>query len=1067
MSSKQLSGITIEIGGDVTDLSKSLRSLDKDAKKSSDELREIDKLLKLDPKNTELMTQKQKALADSIETTKKRMETLQEAQKQAKEQLEKGDLGEEQYRALQRELIKTGQKLEGLEGQYRDLEAPAREAGEAVEKQGKKAKTARQPNEDLKASLEDLKSAYDDAKSAAADQAKGLGAAGTAIAGAAGATLTMAASAEEAMDRVRMQTGATEGQMRGLEETVNSIFSSGLGEDFDDVAASVGLIAQTTGELRPDRLEALARNAFTLKDAFGFEMEEQLRAVNSLTSNFGITAEQAFGLIAQGAQEGLNRNGDLMDVINEYSVHYKNLGYNADEFMNSLKNGADSGVFSIDKLGDAMKEFGIRTKDGSEGTMSAFAELGLDGEKLTKMFSQGGAAAKQAADEVTGRLNSMRNETAKNRVGVALYGSMWEDMGPKSIAAISDVRGDIKKTKDTMTELRDTRLDSAKNEWTVLGRTVQQQLLRPMGQELLPLAKKIVDYAVKNLPKVLPHLKKIGKMVASILVTRKVVTMVGALAKMISAYKALKVATTAANAAMASTPWGAIGAALGVVVGGVMSLVDAENEAKRAEEEATRALKEQAEEKEQYYEDLAQAAKDSAQERRDAAAGLDKEYDRYEDLWGELQKLVDVNGNVIEGNEDRVEYIRGELSAATGEEIALVDGQIVKYNELRDSIADVLRMKKAQALAGAYEGAYMEAVQNLPGLQGAYEQANAAAKQYPETKKKYEAEMEELEGLRNEVETKTREDFGDVDQYDNWLRMTNRRIAALKASTTTDHAFLILNQNADTNAANARYAYDSAKAVIDNYEALTGAIASGEPAQAETAMNNVRANLITEKSGAALGTLVTQVEDLYNAQQEQLTQSKMEGSSITPQQKKESADLTYRAIYEAMKAAAADKNADPALVNQLIGYLDKVETREGRDSDWARGVYGKIKAGQYGSVDAFMEALWPAHVRAGGRGGAGGRNALYAPGSTSLGPGVLRGFPQAPVPAADDARAIEENTRTQKSAEGILRDIRTLVAGLDLQVVLDDGTVVGHISDKIDHSLGHSARDHERGSFKN
>ena len=117
-----------------------------------------------------------------------------------------------------------------------------------------------------------------------------------------------------------------------------------------------------------------------------------------LMDQFGISGEEAFNLIAQGAQNGLDKNGDLLDSINEYSVHYKQLNFTAEEFFNSMINGAESGTFSVDKLGDAVKEFGIRVKDTADSTTEGFELIGLDANKMRKEFAKGGEAASKAMD---------------------------------------------------------------------------------------------------------------------------------------------------------------------------------------------------------------------------------------------------------------------------------------------------------------------------------------------------------------------------------------------------------------------------------------------------------------------------------------------------------------------------------------------------------------------------------------------------------------------------------------------------------------------------------------------
>lgn len=113
----KIAGLTIEIGGETSGLTKALSGVNKQSKDLQAELKNVDKLLKLDPGNTELLAQKQKLLADAVGTTKSKLDTLREAEKQAQVQFAKGDVSEEQYRALQREVIKTEQDLKKLETQ--------------------------------------------------------------------------------------------------------------------------------------------------------------------------------------------------------------------------------------------------------------------------------------------------------------------------------------------------------------------------------------------------------------------------------------------------------------------------------------------------------------------------------------------------------------------------------------------------------------------------------------------------------------------------------------------------------------------------------------------------------------------------------------------------------------------------------------------------------------------------------------------------------------------------------------------------------------------------------------
>jgi len=123
MASKNIRGITIEIGGDTGPLGKALEEVNKKSRALGSELKEVEKLLKLDPGNTVLVAQKQKLLADQVTNTKGKLETLKEAERQVQEQFKKGDISEEQYRELQREVIKTETELKSLEAQGRQTNA--------------------------------------------------------------------------------------------------------------------------------------------------------------------------------------------------------------------------------------------------------------------------------------------------------------------------------------------------------------------------------------------------------------------------------------------------------------------------------------------------------------------------------------------------------------------------------------------------------------------------------------------------------------------------------------------------------------------------------------------------------------------------------------------------------------------------------------------------------------------------------------------------------------------------------------------------------------------------------
>lgn len=127
-----IKGITIEIGGNTSKLQNALKDVNKTSRTLNTELKQIENSLKFNPGNTELLAQKQRVLAESVENTSKKLEILKEAQMQAAEQLNKGDIGQDEYDALTREILKTENQLEKFTSQLASTEAELESLGKAA-----------------------------------------------------------------------------------------------------------------------------------------------------------------------------------------------------------------------------------------------------------------------------------------------------------------------------------------------------------------------------------------------------------------------------------------------------------------------------------------------------------------------------------------------------------------------------------------------------------------------------------------------------------------------------------------------------------------------------------------------------------------------------------------------------------------------------------------------------------------------------------------------------------------------------------------------------------------------
>lgn len=400
------------------------------------------------------------------------------------------------------------------------------------------------------------------------------------IKAAAGAFKELATASSEANANFQAQTGASAKEMEKFSDSIERVYSQNFGESMQDVAEAMAQVKQQTGEIDPSKLEKMTENGIALRDTFGFDLNESMRAVNMLMQQFGITSDQAFNLVVKGAQNGLDKNGDLLDTINEYSVHYKQQGYTADEFYNSLINGSASGTFSVDKLGDAMKEFGIRTKDTAKSTDEGFQILGLNADQMRKDFAAGGDTAQEATQKVLKSLFSMDDQVKQNQAGVDLFGTMWEDLGVEGVKALTDVSGKAATTTDAMKQLNDVKYADVGSSISSIGRALQSEFLQPLVDQVTPAIANFAKAFVEKIPAIkeaisevadtlqawIPLFAGIGAAMATYFAVGKIQAFIAAIKSGEIALKLMKVAQLALNAVMSLNPIGLIVAAIAGLV---------------------------------------------------------------------------------------------------------------------------------------------------------------------------------------------------------------------------------------------------------------------------------------------------------------------------------------------------------------------------------------------------------------------------------------------------------------------------------------------------------------------
>ena len=300
-----------------------------------------------------------------------------------------------------------------------------------------------------------------------------------------------------ASTKLQASTGASTTAMTKYNAVMKEVKGNNFGESYSDVAEAMGVVIQTMGELNDTDLQNITESAMTLQGTFGYDYQEQLRTVDMLMKQFGITSTEAFNLIVQGTQQGLNKNGDLLDTINEYSVHYAQMGVSAEGFFNSLANGTDAGTFSVDKLGDAYKEFGIRVKDTATTTDEAYELLGLNADQMRAAFAEGGESASKATDMVLDALMNMDDKVKQNQAGVDLFGTMWEDLGITGVQALTDLEGEISSTKSAMESLKEVRYSDLESAVSGLGAALQENIVTPIADKALPVVTGLFEKATE------------------------------------------------------------------------------------------------------------------------------------------------------------------------------------------------------------------------------------------------------------------------------------------------------------------------------------------------------------------------------------------------------------------------------------------------------------------------------------------------------------------------------------------------------------------------------------------
>jgi phage-related minor tail protein len=298
-----------------------------------------------------------------------------------------------------------------------------------------------------------------------ADAAGYVAALNTAIAGIAIAGIKMSSDIETASLKMQASLGLPVEEVERFEKIAKEVYTTGYADDLASAFEAVTLAQKKFGDDASVDIGKVTEQALKLQEVFGVEYEQSLSAISTLTKNFGIDSETAFGFVAKGFQDGLDGSGDFLESIGEYSVQFANGGADAGQFFSVLETGFQEGWLGVDKAADAFGEFRKRILDDSKTTKDALSLIGLDNATLTANIDSGKTTIIEAFNLVIKKLNETDKESIKMQAGVGLLGTQFEELGTKAALSIStattSIKDFVKATETVKIEDFSKRIESA------------------------------------------------------------------------------------------------------------------------------------------------------------------------------------------------------------------------------------------------------------------------------------------------------------------------------------------------------------------------------------------------------------------------------------------------------------------------------------------------------------------------------------------------------------------------------------------------------------------------------
>ena len=895
---KKIKGLTVEIGGDTTKLGQSLDRSKSISTGLQKELREVNRLLKGDPNDTELLAQKQKLLSDRVGETKTQLDLLKDKQGEVNKLFENGEIGEEDYRAYQREVKNTQQTLDRLQTELDKTSEHFGKVQRASEEMS--FKTAESNVDSLKGKFRDFAEQSEKNLKRVSDKLGKIGSG--------------------------MQTAGS--KLTPVSAGAAGVLGAGvkLASDFEDEFAFLTTLAKEDGIT----YEELKKQIIQLSNDTGIDAATLTRNTYDTISAGQETKDavdylrQAVGLSKAGKADVSNALDILTTITNAYEMESKQAGYINDiliqtqnlgkttvgdlsQYMGKVIPTAKSFNVQLNQLGSAyaiMTSKGIATADSTTYINSLLSELGKSGtavskiikDKTGKSFSElmeNGATLgdvlaiidekakennKSFAD-LFKKTNSAKAATALFSGDASKFNGVLKEMDSSSGAAtkaLSKLDTNSAKVKKTVNELKNVGielgsevLEQAKPLLTdalngVKGLTEWMKKLNPEQKQAL--VKAIEIFAVLG-----PGLTTVGKMTSGISnLAGGAAQLIGKLIGMTAATEAATVAQEGLNVAQSTNPIGAVIMAVTGLIAIIGALAIANQEAK----DETFELSDEQKKNREKVDDLKQSYDDYVTSKNNAVKKAQNEFNYYDDLWDELQGIVDQNGKIKEGYEKRAKFITDKLGGYTDQEIKINDGVIQSYKDIKGAIEDAMTAARARATLSALASSYSEAIENKNTKESerdvAKNDAYVAYEKWKKVREKVDAEYEkftEAQKKRSEGQITAGEYNKALERYEKLAgkngEYMKKALSAWEDYQTAKKKYETLS---DTVAAYAR--------TIDYYEKLTIANAQGNEKEINSVLELITNDFITAENGTR-----TSLENQTQNIKTQLDLAKMEYSA--------------------------------------------------------------------------------------------------------------------------------------------------------------------------------------------